>query len=123
QGHLPAYLHQSVRFGFLNLIKSRNVLSRYEADLQRYLDTNRNTIDEYLVEKELIDQLRVIAGTLPGKHGKVFLLSFFENHSPGEIAGIMNISEGTVRNILTKAVKDVRLRAGLSIVLLLLQLP
>lgn len=120
QGHFVAYLHQSVRFGFLNMIKSRNVLSRYEADLQRYLDTNRNTIDEYLVEKELIRQLRAIAGALPGKYGKVFLLSYFENYTPGEIADIMQVSEGTVRNILTKAVRDVRLQAGLSIALTVL---
>ena len=117
---LITYLHRSVRFGFLNMIKSRSVLTRYEADLQRYLDTKQHAVDEYLIEKELIEQLRAIAGALPGKYGKVFLLSCFENHSTEELADIMQVSEGTIRNILTKAVKDVRLQAGLAIALAVL---
>lgn len=116
-GQLFAYLHRSVRYGFLNQQRNREVLGRYQQDLQQYLLRHDNPTESLLFEKELVSRLRELAQQLPGKGGQAFLMAYFDNYSHAEIAQALGISEKTVKNLLSHAAKDLRLRTGLAIAL------
>lgn len=119
-GKLFAYLHRGIRYGFLNQERNKIVVSRYRQDLLKYLNEGIATTEEYLFEKELIERLRNLAEHLPGKQGKAFILSYFDNYSHAEIADALGISEKTVKNLLSSAARDIRLKIGLGIALFFL---
>lgn len=119
-GKLFSYLYQSIQYGFLNQERSKSTFSRYSEDLRNYINEGKATTEEYIFEKELTQRLRQIAAAMPGKGGEVFTLFYFDNYTHTEIADILGISEKTAKNLLYKSTKDIRLKIGLSIVLLFL---
>lgn len=114
------YLKVSVRNRFLDRERSKATQSAFKSELAAYLKEGRNTTDEFLVEKELVARLEAIARGLPGKMGKVFLMTHFEQYTNAEIAAALNISEKTARNLLSQAVANIRLRLGLAVALAML---
>lgn len=119
EGPLFNYLMRSVRFGFYKSIRGKQTFSKYEADLQKYLLEERNTTDEYLLEKELMQKLEKLAEGFPETMGKVFVMTYFEGLGPDKIAEALQISERTVQNLISKASKQARLAIGLLIVLMI----
>lgn len=119
-GKMFNYLSQSVRYGFLNQQRNKTNLSTYKENLLHYIHEGSPQTDDYIFEKELIARLRRLAKDMPGKGGEVFLLYYFDHYSHAEIAQSMGISEKTVKNLLSRSTKDIRLKIGLSLSLLLL---
>ncbi len=119
-GPLFNYLLKSVRYGFYKSIRSKQVVSKYEADLRQYLSEERDTTDEYMQEKELMERLERLAESFPDTMGKVFVLTYFQQLSPEEIAERLNVSVRTIQNLLSAARKRARLGIGLAIALSLL---
>ncbi|SMC62246.1 RNA polymerase sigma factor [Pedobacter nyackensis] len=119
-GKLVNYLHQGIKYGFLNEERRRATLSKYQESLKQYLSEGYTHTEEQLFEKELVNRLRKIAEEIPGKGGQIFLMTYFDNLSVSEVAETLGISEKTVRNLQSKATKDVRLKSGLSIALFFL---
>lgn len=120
EGPLFNYLVKSVRFGFYKSIRRKDTFGKYETDLQNYLLHEYNAIDEYLVEKELMDRLEKLTEGFPESMGKVFIMTYFEGLSPQLIAQTLQISERTVHNLISQSAKRARLGLGLSIALALL---
>jgi len=120
KGPLFNYLLTSVRYGFYKLVRSKQVVSKYEADLQQYLSEERDTTDEYIQERELMERLERLAESFPDTMGKVFVMTYFHQLSPAEIADRLHISVRTVQNLLSQAGRRARLGIGLAIALLLL---
>jgi len=120
KGPLFNYLVKSVRYGFYKSIRSKQVVSKYEADLRQYLLEKRDTTDEYIQEKELMERLEKLAESFPDTMGKVFVMTYFQQLSPVEIADRLHISVRTVQNLLSQAGKRARLGIGLAIALALL---
>lgn len=117
-GKLFNYLSQSVRYGFLNQERSKSNLSRYQDDLFRFIEEGKATTEEYLFESELVLRLRQVADSIPGKGGEVFLLFHLEQYDHSQIADKLGISEKTVKNLLSRSTKDIRLKLGLALTLL-----
>src|SRR5690606_27992219 len=120
KGPLFNYLVKSVRYGFYKSIRSKQVVSKYEADLRQYLLEKRDTTDEYIQEKELMERLEKLAESFPDTMGKVFVMTYFQQLSPVEIADRLHISVRTVQNLLSQAGTRARLGIGLAIALALL---
>ncbi|NGM63310.1 sigma-70 family RNA polymerase sigma factor [Sphingobacterium sp. SGG-5] len=120
ESSLCNYLIRSVRFGFYKSLRSKQTFSKYEADLQRYLLQEHHAIDEYILEKELMERLEKLAEGFPENMGKVFVMAHFEGLSPKNIAEILHISERTVHNLISQASKRARLGMGLGIALAIL---
>src|SRR5690606_12875422 len=114
------YLLKSVRYGFYKSIRHKHVVSKYEDDLRQYLREERDTTDEYIQEKELMERLEKLAESFPDTMGKVFVMTYFQQLSPVEIADRLHISVRTVQNLLSQAGKRARLGIGLAIALALL---
>ena len=114
------YLKVSVRNGFLNQERSKNNRTAFKEELLHYLTNGYDGADQELLDKELISRLENIAQSLPGKMGKVFLMTHFENYSNEAIADALQVSDKTVKNLLSQAVVNIRLRLGLSVALAIL---
>ncbi|WP_270089175.1 RNA polymerase sigma factor [Sphingobacterium sp. SYP-B4668] len=114
------YLKVSVRNGFLNQERTKTTHTAFKKELTHYLTAGYTTADQGMIEKELIARLESIAAALPGKMGKVFMMTHFENCSNEEIALALGVSEKTVKNLLSQAVGNIRLRMGLSLALAIL---
>lgn len=104
-----AYLYKSVKNKSLDYLKSK--LARYD------FDTDVSTIDAHssndplkmLEEKETITLIEKAIKELPEKCYTVFSMSRFGDYSNKEIAEELGISEKTVENQITIAIKKIKL--------------
>lgn len=95
-----------------NRIKTAKNHLRSQADYRHYKDTFE-TPRANLEMTELGDQIRsAIAGISAPAARRAFELSYLENKSQKEIADEMNISLGTVKNQVSRALKVVREKLG-----------
>ena len=67
-----------------------------------------NTPLETLHLGEIQSFINSVIDQMPPQRQKIFLLSRSGGKKPAEIAGMLSISVGTVKNILTTAVKQIR---------------
>ncbi|SEO08164.1 RNA polymerase sigma-70 factor, ECF subfamily [bacterium A37T11] len=114
---LRAYLFSAVRYKFLNLVAHEKVKDDYAEQFRKYVTQRNGDADDALLLKDLINQVEKVAATLPGKMGKVFTMSYLEHYTHLEIAEALEISEKTVKNLLSEATKAVRSTPGLAILL------
>lgn len=118
EGPIINYLIRSVRFGFYKSIRKSNIFDSYKADIQRFIAYEYNPIEEYLVEKELIDKLKKIVEEFPENMGKVFIMTYFEGISADKIAEKLQISERTVHNLISQSGKRAKNGLGFKVLLL-----
>ncbi|NCD71516.1 RNA polymerase sigma-70 factor [Mucilaginibacter agri] len=112
--------------GYLHSAISRSVIDQYRKDLVRskykeafkivHTEVDNSTEDEIMF-KELSYTIEAQVNQLPDKCRSVYELSRKEHKSNKEIASLLSISEKTVENHLTNALR--RLRHGLSHYLML----
>jgi RNA polymerase sigma-70 factor (ECF subfamily) len=113
--------------GYLHSIAGNRVIDRYRQDLVRtkykeafwavHSETDNSTEDAIML-RELTYTIETEVRQLPDKCRSVYELSRNEHKTNREIAMQLGISEKTVENHLTKALK--RLRIGLSHYLILI---
>lgn len=68
----------------------------------------KNTPLETLHFEEMHSFIGSVVEKMPPQRKRIFLLSRIEGKKPAEIADILSISVGTVKNILTTGVKQIR---------------
>nr|WP_121272381.1 RNA polymerase sigma-70 factor [Pedobacter schmidteae] len=107
---LASYLFTSIKYLVLNYMQKEMVRSNYRESLSG----NRidNSTEETVLLNDLALNINAAVEQLPDKCKSVFELSRKEYKSNKEIAAELGISEKTVENQLTKALK--RLRLGLN---------
>jgi RNA polymerase sigma-70 factor (ECF subfamily) len=64
--------------------------------------------EEHLINKELGEQIQKSINRLSAQQKSVFVLKHYHGYKLGEIAAIMNCSEGTVKNYIFRAVKKLK---------------
>lgn len=107
---LAAYLFTSIKYLVLNYMQKEMVRSNYRESLSG--DRVDNSTEETVLLNDLALNINAAVEQLPDKCKSVFELSRKEYKSNKEIAAELGISEKTVENQLTKALK--RLRLGLN---------
>lgn len=115
---VAGYLFTSVRYLVLGQIQKEMVRDSYKESLS--LNRVDNSTEETVLLNDLVANLNVAVEQLPVKCKSVFELSRKEFKSNKEIAAELGISEKTVENQLTKALK--RLRLGLNSLLMSLSM-
>lgn len=115
---LAGYLFTSVRYLVLNHVQKELVRSSYKSSLKP--GRTDNSTEETVMLNDLVLNLNAAVEQLPVKCKSIFELSRKEYKSNKEIAAELGISEKTVENQLTKALR--RLRLGLNSLLLSLVL-
>jgi RNA polymerase sigma-70 factor (ECF subfamily) len=105
QGTPAAYLFTAIKYKVLNHHMKEDVRKRYRDTLEIQADYS---IEEAVIAKDLAIRLEEEVAHLPMKCRAVFDLSRKQHKSHKEIAEILHISEKTVENHLTKALRLLR---------------
>jgi len=110
---MSSYLYTAVRFRFFDLVDKQKVRKEYIQNFQIFLDKGEYHTDNYVTERELAAIIEKEINHLPAKLREIFLLSRRENLTNREIADRLKISEKTVKNQLSLALRELRGRLGL----------
>lgn len=117
---LSAYLYTAVRYKFFDLVAKNKVRSDYVDEFKKFVEIGYYCTDDYINEKELIALVEAEVSKLPSKMQEVFILSRNEGLSHKEISTLLLISEKTVKNQLTNALKILRVKLDKNTFLFLL---
>lgn len=104
---LKSYLAAAVKFQVYNLMYKKHRQRLHEQAMQQHTSTT-SPIEEQYDLKTLQEQLQQTAALLPERCKLVYELSREKGLSNKEIAQTLDISEKTVENQMTKALKQLR---------------
>lgn len=110
RGELLSYLSQAVRYRFLDMLDKKKVRLNYLNSLRVFMEEGRAITDEHLREKELLRIIDELVEQLPPKQKQAYVMSRKSNMSTAEIAKALNVSEKTVQNQISLALKDLKLK-------------
>lgn len=118
--NIGAYLKTAVKYKISNFIRHGKVKENFFSKIERLGDLEP-AVNDQLEVKELRQVIEQFTEGLPDRCKQVFQLSRFDEMSNREIALKMGISEKTVENQITSALKKLKISlARLSIRLLFL---
>lgn len=106
--HLSNFLYRTVRH---KAIDRQRALERREKLLEKIKpeeETEGNQFEAELVRVEMVHLLANAVDALPEKYKQIFELSYQEEHSPLEIARILQINPDTVRSQKRRAIEMIR---------------
>lgn len=119
EGSLSSYLYSAVRYKIFDLIDKKKVRGNYFASLEKFIEEGDYTTDNVIREKELAAQIEEEIAMLPLKMRQVFELSRKSDLSHKEIASKMHISDQTVKKQIHNAIKILRPKFSIYILLIL----
>ncbi|OQP52635.1 RNA polymerase subunit sigma-70 [Niastella yeongjuensis] len=117
---LSGYLYTAVRNRVLDCIARKQTESNYIQAFQQFIDTGEAVADHRIREQQLAAVIEQEIASLPAKMREVFELSRKAHLSHREIAERLDLSELTVKKHVNNALKI--LRGRLTIILLLISL-
>lgn len=93
-----------------------NFFEKYKSEqpesFKHYLEEDKKAIEQELAKhdqfKMVLNQLK----TLPLKYQEVLALKYFENKGNGEISEILNVKEGTVKSLISRGIKKLRIKCN-----------
>lgn len=105
---LSSYLFAAIKYRVINYIESNVIRNNYLSSLDRALADYDNSVDETIISNDLEQFLDQGINNLSPKVKEVFEMSRKENLSIKEIAERLHVSDQTVKNQITKALKLLR---------------
>lgn len=116
-GTLNSYLAVSVKYRVIKVLEKQYHQKKYADSLGKQWGMDNST-QEWLEFTALKEQLEQLVKRLPDKCQLVYRMSREEGLSQKEIAGTLDISEKTVEAHLGKALKTIRSRLDIFLMLL-----
>ena len=120
--NIAAYLYVSARNKVINLIRHDKVKNSYLSSLSNFANQHQNSILEQLSAKDLSIAIEREIQNLPCKMREVFELSRKKFRTHKEIAEELQISDKTVKKQINNAIKILRLRLNIFILILTIYL-
>lgn len=117
QNNLIGYLFIATRYKIADLLSRQQVKNKHLVSLQEFIDLAPEYSDHLVRKNQLRDIIEEEISALPPRMQQVLRLSRFEQLSHKEIAEKLNISEETSKDQVKKALKILRVRLGLSVLL------
>ncbi|THU40451.1 RNA polymerase sigma-70 factor [Niastella caeni] len=105
---VKAFLYVSARNGCLNFLKQQKTRSDKQKEIAGFLERQQEMILQSQIESELISLIKTEVDNLPDTCRTVFTLSYFEGYENAEIAERLSISDKTVRNLKSIALKTIK---------------
>lgn len=105
---LSAYLHTMVRRINLNQIAHQEVARKFEDYTAFHYSDSSNSVEDYVITKELSDIIEEKIAALPRKMREVFTMSREEQLSHQEISERLNITTKTVRQQIYNALLNLK---------------
>ena len=115
---LRAYLFSAVRYRFLKQVAHQKVRTKYAEEFLLEMETGVS--EETVTEQELIAKVEELLAHLPPKMARILAMNKLQHLSNKEIADELQLSEKTVKNLKTQAIRQLRLKLGLLQVLVFL---
>lgn len=112
---LASYLYKLSRNKVLDILRHSKVESRYIEKLQHVVQNGSQLPDQLYVERELYDQIEKEIKNLPEKMRIIFEMSRKDFKSNKEIADELGISQQTVKNQVSNAIRTLKGKLGDSI--------
>lgn len=109
---LSGYLYTAVRNRIFNRMKHGKIAAQYAASLGNFIESSEPEPDHLIREKQLRDLIEQEIAALPERMRMVFELSRKDHLSYREIAERLGVTEGVVRNQLSRALKQLREKLG-----------
>ena len=103
------YLYVISRNHVISAYRRKNIQLKNEGLLLEGLNQLDYSAEENTIARELHEQINLIVEKFPETTRKCYHLSKNEGKKNGEIADILNISEKTVRNNISEALRTLRL--------------
>jgi RNA polymerase sigma-70 factor (ECF subfamily) len=107
---IAPYLYTAVRHKAITTMGRKKLQSKYLSSLSDFMDKGTGIADANIREKELNQLIGNAIATLPQKMKQIFELSKIECLSHKCIANQLNISDKTIRNQLSTALKLIKLK-------------
>jgi len=112
-GSVLSYLYSAVRYKFFNLLDKQKVRADYAKSLQTFIAQGSPLTDHYIREKEMLKLIEEQISLLPKKLRVAYELSHKANMSTTEIAEMTGVSEKTVKNQVSMAVQQLKVKLGI----------
>jgi len=118
-GTLGGYLYKSVGNRVIDQYRREMVRAKHRELFKAVYSEADHSTENAIMLKDLEQSINLAVGQLPDKCRSVYELSRVEHKTNKEIAEYLGISEKTVENHLTRALKKLRVSLGNYYVLLL----
>lgn len=112
EGSVRAYLHQALKYKIIDFFRKESLKAAYQQEELVVSKFSFEHSDEALLTEELKQLVQEEVDRMPEKMQQVYLLSRKDSLSVEQIAKALGISNQTVKNQISSALK--RLRASLS---------
>jgi RNA polymerase sigma-70 factor (family 1) len=106
--NLQSYLFAVIRHRIIDKIRKNITREEYAAITQSLTNDHQSSIEQQIAEKELKLQIQKALNELPPRVKEIYQLSREQNLSNREIAEKLNLSEQTIKNQLSSALKHLR---------------
>ena len=117
--NIKVYLYNAVKNRSLKHLDRKKVESKYRA-VEIVMQTDVNTPETILINKELKESITAVINELPEKRREIFCMNRFDRLTYSEIAAVLNISIKTVETQMSRALKFMRNRLSHFLTLLIL---
>ncbi|WP_316821226.1 RNA polymerase sigma factor [Pedobacter gandavensis] len=118
--NLSNYLYTATRNKILKIIAHQNVVAAYAAKQVVLIKQEEGFTDHRVRERQLAEMIEREIQSLPVKMKAAFELSRKHNYTYKEIAEKMDITEQSVRSHVKNALRILRVKFGLFIILMIL---
>jgi RNA polymerase sigma-70 factor (ECF subfamily) len=105
---LKSYLYQSARHKVIDIYRKNTSYRKYLQQLTEHFDAQPETITEAVDYKAKNQEILEAINHLPERMKEIFMLSRLEHQSIEQIAQRLGLSQQTVKNQITKALKILR---------------
>ena len=117
---LRSYLYQSARHKIIDIYRKDSTYRKYLQQLIEHFDTQPGNISEVMDYKVKTQEIFEAINRLPERMKEIFMLSRLENQTIEQIALRLGLSQQTVKNQITKALKILRAHYAKADVILLI---
>lgn len=118
--NLPGYLYMMTRNAIFSFIAHKNIVSNYADSFNAFRQNQEPETDHLVREHQLAEIIQREIAALPPRMREVFELSRKEHLSNKQIAERLGISEFTVAHHIKLALRQLRARLGLLVVIMYL---
>lgn len=120
--HLKSFLFTSTRNACLDFLKTKNRRDGYEAAASELMKEEvENGFSEHEFLAELMKRVEQELENLPPQTKNVFMMAYFKGMTNAEIAEQLKISDATVRNQKSTALRFLRLTLKYNFLFFMLQ--
>jgi RNA polymerase sigma-70 factor (ECF subfamily) len=108
-GAMNSFLYITARNNCFDYLRTNKVLRVKQSEFALKMQNETFLQFEYEIKDELVEMVRQAINDLPAECSKIFKMLYYEELSPSEVAGILQISVNTVYSQKSRALQLLRI--------------